>query len=184
MEKNKNNILLRVKDFFNSKKAKYLLVVLLCVIVVIIFASSLKTSSTKRSSEIKTAQQNILSWQEYCEAQEHRLKYVLESVKGVDSVRAFLMVEESPMITYLENSTQTSSPNQNGSDSIQTTAVEVKNGTLTMPVVVVERLPKIKGVLIVVSGNVDIKLINTLSNVVSSVMDINLSNVEVLEGNR
>ncbi len=183
-KKSDNKFLVKLQEFFKDKKSKYLLTAVLCVLVVIIFASSLKTTNNKKSTEENAVSQNAVSWQEYCEAQEHRLKYVLESVKGVDEARVFLMIDESPTITYLENTVQTNAANQNGAGSLQTTAVEIKNGTMTMPVVVVERLPKVQGVLIVVSGSVDIKLINTLSNVVSSVMNVSLSNVEVLEGNK
>ena len=48
--------------------------------------------------------------------------------------------------------------------------------------VVVELLPKITGVLIVASGAKDIKMKNTLINTIAAILNISVSNVEVLEG--
>ena len=168
----------KIKFYCDMKKVKYIIIIILCLIVCLIFFSSF-TSSNKSIKSQTTIQENS-SWQEYCQSQEHRLEYVLESIKGVGSVKVFIMVDESPTITYLENTTKNT--NSNSLESFQTVAVEIKNGTITNPGVVVETLPKILGVLVVAGGVSDIKLKNTLANVVSSVMKVNLANVEVLEG--
>ena len=90
------------------------------------------------------------------------------------------MVDSSPTIKYLEENKTSGSAN---SDEVkQTTIVFAKNGNLTYPIVVVEQLPKITGVLVVATGAKDIKLKTTLINVVASVLNVNVSNVEVLEG--
>ena len=169
-ENGMKNIIDKLKLAMNSKKIKYIFVVLLCLIVVVIFLSSFKTTSKTNTSVQSINYSGNSSWQSYCESQEHRLEYILGSVKGVSDVKVFVMVDASPTITYLENKTNstTSSANQ----TIQTTAVEIRNGTITMPVVVVENLPKIIGVLIVAGGASDIKLKNTLTNVVSSIMKV------------
>ena len=182
-DQNKNQVfknwLNKIKGKLDTKKVKYLTVIILSVVVVFILLSS-STRSVKKTvtSQIETTTNS--SWREYCESQEHRLEYVLSSIKGVDDVKVFIMVDTSPELTYLQNSTKTTSAS--ASESYQTTAVEVKNGNITTPVVVLESLPKIVGVLVVAGGASDVKLKNTIANVVSSVVKVSLSSVEVLEG--
>ena len=167
-----------IKNFFSNKKFKYIIIIILSIVVCLIFLSSYNVFD-KKQTNIQNISTESSSWKEYCESQEHRLEYVLESIKGISNVKVFVMVDASPTITYLENSTKT---NSSSNESFQTTAVEVKNGTITMPVVVVETLPKIIGVLVVAGGASSVKLKNTLANVVSNILKVSLANVEVLEG--
>lgn len=128
--------------------------------------------------------QNIISAIAYCEMVENRLISVLENVKGIGKVDAFVMVDESPTIKYLEER-DVQNNNIEGKDeveSIKTTIVLVKNGSVTSPVVVVEILPKITGVLVVAEGAKDIKLKTNLINIISSVLSVDVSKVEVMEG--
>ena len=62
------------------------------------------------------------------------------------------------------------------------TIVLAKDGTLTYPIVVLEELPEILGVLIVAKGTGDVKTKINISNIVSSVLGVSVSNIEVLEG--
>lgn len=176
-EKQDKNIL---KNFFSKLKSfkhfRTILVVVLSVIVVAIFASSFKGKSVKKSvSSTKTSSLAI----EYCKSQENRLEQVLENVKGISNVKVFVMVDESPTLRYVEDTSKSDSQNNN---TLTTTTVIVKNGTISQPLVAVECLPKIKGVLVIAKGAGDIKTKSMLTNIISSVLCINISNVEVLEG--
>lgn len=167
------NIVSRLTNF---KHFKTIFVVFLSIIVVVIFASSFKRKTVKNSSSsTKTSSLAI----EYCKSQENRLEQVLENVKGISNVKVFVMVDEGPTLRYVEDSSKSDSQNNN---TITTTTVIVKNGTISQPIVVVETLPKIKGVLVIAKGAGDIKTKSMLTNIISSVLCINISNVEVLEG--
>lgn len=176
-QKQDNNIFKNIFSWFkNIKHFKTVLVVVLSLIVVVIFASSFKGKAVKKStSSTKTSSLAI----EYCKSQENRLEQVLENVKGISNVKVFVMVDESPTLRYVEDSSKSDSQNNN---TLTTTTVIVKNGTISQPIVVVETLPKIKGVLVIAKGAGDIKTKSMLTNIISSVLCINISNVEVLEG--
>lgn len=166
-------------DKANQSKFKIAIAILLMVIVVVIFFSSFKTEKETKTKTIE----NSLSAMEYCENIENRLINVIGTVKGVGKVDVFVMVDASPTIKYLEESiTSTEEKDGNKSTSIQTTIVMSKNGTITNPVVVLELMPKITGVLVVASGAKDIKLKTTLINTISAILNVDISNVEVLEG--
>jgi len=164
-----------------QSKIKIVIVVILIFIVIGIFLSSLKTN---KPTEIKKIE-NKLNALEYCESVENRLISVIGKIKGVGEVDVFVMVDASPTIKYLEESiTTTEEKDGNISTSIQTTIVMSKNGSITTPVVVVELMPKITGVLVVATGAKDIKLKTTLINAISAILNVDISSVEVLEGRK
>lgn len=173
----KNNF---ISSFFskikNFKHLKTLIVVVLSLIVFVIFASSFVSKKSNKNQESTNVSSNALS---YCKQQEHRLEQVLENVKGISNVKVFVMVDESPTLKYVEDNSQTQSQNQTTSSS---ETVLTKNGSITSPILVCEILPKIKGVLVIAKGTGDLKIKTTLTNIISSVLDINISSVEVLEG--
>lgn len=175
-ERAKNGVFNVFQKFKNSKNFKSIFVCVLAIVVVIIFLSSFKIKTTKTTQNSTESTSKAI---EYCEMQEHRLEQVLESVKGLSNVQVFVYVEESPTIKYVEDKTEQETDKQS---SFSTTTVLVKNGTITQPIVVVEMLPKIKGVLVIAKGAGDLKMKTTLTNIISSVLGINISNVEVLEG--
>lgn len=168
-----SSFLKRIRDF---KKWKTLLVVVLCFVVVLIFASSFKSKSDKTSQEEIFVSSSALA---YCKEQENRLEQVLENVKGISNVKVFVMVDESPTLKYVEDGNNSSSESQNSTSS---STVLIKNGSTTKPIIVVEMLPKIKGVLVIAKGAKDLMMKSTLTNIISSVLGINISSVEVLEG--
>lgn len=166
------------KKIKNFKHFKTIVVSVLIVIVLLIFISSF---SSKKTVSVNNETKTSLSSLEYSKQQENRLESILSGVKGISNVRVYVMVDESPEIVYLENKT-TSANGEGNITSQTTTSVMVKNGQVTTPVVVKEILPKIKGVLIVAKGGGDLKMKTTLTNIVASVLTVNISNVEVLEG--
>lgn len=176
-EKKRGNFFEKIfSGFKNFKHFKTAFVVILCFVVVLIFASSFKTNSVKKSvSSNKYSSRAI----EYCSVQENRLEQVLKNVKGISNVKVFVMVDESPEIRYVQDKNESSSDSNSSSE---TETVLVKNGSVFEPVVVVEILPKIKGVLVIAKGAGNIKTKTMLTNIISSVLCINISNVEVLEG--
>lgn len=172
----------KFKNIFNFKHAKTILVAVLAVVVVIIFASSFMPTKTRKTSNNST---NTNSYaMEYCKLIENKLENVLSSVKGAGNVKVMVMVDSSPTIKYLEEKDETTTTQGDGKviTETNTTVVFSKDGSSSKPIIVVEILPKITGVLIIASGAKDLKMKTTLTNVVSSVLGANISNVEVLEG--
>jgi len=179
----------KIKSSFTNKsslKSNKLFVFILIGLILIIFLSCFISPSSKKTTKTTNNFQSNNLAEEYCKSLENRLINVLESVKGVGSVKVLIMVDSSPQVKYLEETTKTTSNSdlKTGADKIETTIVLCKDGTLTYPIVVVETLPKITGVLIVASGVSDIKMKTTLINVTSSVLSVDVSNVEVLEGKK
>ncbi len=162
---------------------KNLIVVILILVVLVIFLSTIFPKKKSSSESGLNGLSNSFKSLEYCEAVENRLECVLKNIEGVGKVEVFVMVDSSPTIKYLMESNSTTNQNgESGSTSVQTTVYEARNGSIYSPVVEVEILPKIIGVLIVATGAKDSMLKATLTNIVSNVLSVNISNVEVVEG--
>jgi len=160
----------------NFKHLKTITVIVLSLIVGLIFISSLVP---KRKQNIEKESVTNLSALAYCKDQENRIERILESVKGISNVKVFVMTSESPEIVYVTDKTETTT---SGTTTTVESAVIVKNGTITNALVQIERLPKIMGVMIVAKGAGDLKMKTTLTNIIASVLGVNVSNVEVMEG--
>ena len=82
-EKDRTNnfkiLLEKIKKILSVKKIKYIILAVLCVVVVLIFLSSLNPHN-KTSTKTQSYTQTKSSWQEYCEAQEHRLESTCSSL--------------------------------------------------------------------------------------------------------
>ena len=175
MDNRKQNFLFG--KILKLKNMKHMLIIIVSIIVLVIFSGFFKT----QSKEENIVENNIVwSWQSYCDELENKLKNVLGQIKNVGNINVFVMVDSSPTIKYLEETKKES--NDNAQVKFETTIVMSKNGSITTPVVVVEILPKITGILVVASGAKDIKIKNTLINAISAVLNVSVSNVEVLEG--
>ena len=179
MEDNKPSIFRRIFKGEKSNKFKSLIVAMLIIAILVIFLSSL-VPTQKKENKTTDDQLKTFSSLEYCAQVENRLKNVLSKVKGIGELDVFVMVESGVSYKYLEETETQES--ENGVISSKVTIYETKNGSITSPVVEMEILPKIIGVLIIAEGAKDAKLKVTLSNVVSNILDVDLSKVEVLEG--
>ena len=172
--KNKFDMFEKLKNIKN-KKMVYLVVCLCLVVVIYVF---LVFRENRTAEEIYIAEDSL--YLSYVRETENRLSKVLESVKGLENVKIFLNVTQSPKITYLSEEKITS--NNESSKVEANTIILSKDGTKTYPIVVLEELPKIEGVLIVAKGAGSVKTKLELCNIVSSILGVEVSAVEVLEG--
>ncbi len=178
--KSKFKFLDKFKEIKTNKKVLYLISILLVVVIFCLFVSSLNKTKSKDNSNSSLNTNNKSLYLIYAKQTEDRLVNVLSSVKGLSNVKVFINISQSPKITYL--SEQKNSSSQSSSGLLTNTIILAKDGTLTYPIVVLEELPKIEGVLIVAGGAGDPKKKLEIVNIISSVLGVNVSCIEVLEG--
>lgn len=189
MENNKNrnrvfsifiNLFEKIKKKGSLKK---IIILVLVVLVVLIFLPnfSFKKSSSTKSETIEKVYVNC-SALEYCKTLENKLENVLSSVKGLSNVKVYLTITEGPKTEYLKETNITES-SENGKTTVVTeeNIYTQKNGSNSEPVEVRQILPKIESVLIVAKG-ADMKMQIAIANIVSSVLSVSVSKVEVMEG--
>ncbi len=172
---------LRMTKFFEElkkgKKTEWLIVVGLIIVAIFIYTSA--------SSLFKDDKEEVsLSTDEYVQSLEKRLSNVLSNVKGAGKVNVLVTVESGSEIviaTSTEEKTNSSSGTSNSNSS--TTIVEKPTIVGNEPIVLVEKLPKIKGVIVVAQGANNVQVRLELLKAVQAVLEVNAQNVEVFVGN-
>ena len=161
------------------KGIEYIIIGIICVLVLIIYftvhTSTTGTSSTKDEKTISSA---------YAQELEQKLCSVLSEVAGAGKVSAMVTLEggsEIVVATSTEERVNTSSGSSNSTQS--NTRVESPVIVNNAPLVVMEYYPKIKGVVIVAQGAKDVKVRLELLKAVQTLIDIDVSHIEILAGN-
>lgn len=166
----------KFKSAKTSNKIKILIVSLIFVVIIYLFLSSF--TSTKKDVNVPESTSSL--YFTYVKQAENRLSNVLNSVNGIENVNVFLNISQSPKITYL--SEDKTSASQSSSGILLNTIVLAKDGTKTYPIVVLEEMPEILGVLIVAKGVGNAAKKMQIIDIVASVLNVSVSKVEVLEG--
>lgn len=160
-----------------GKKTEWLVVVVLVIVALLVYSSA---SGLFKKDQVE----NQLTTDNYVQSIEARLGKVLSNVKGAGKVNVMVTVESGSEIiiaTSTEEKVTTSSGSSNSNQS--STVVEKPIIIGDEPVVLIEKLPKIKGVIVVAqgAGNVQVRL--ELLKAVQAVLEVDASNVEVFVGN-
>ena len=145
----------------NNKILSYVLIAILLIIAVLFFTF---TGTNKKELEVENL--------DYVSRLENRLENVLSNVEGAGKVKVVITLE-SGMETVLAYKTITTET-ANGVE-IEQTPILVNGKTVTL----MEKYPKINGVLIVVEGN-SIAVKSRLQQATTSLLDVNLSQIEIL----
>ena len=118
-------------------------------------------------AKIKTT----ISIQDYADKIENKLELLISKLDSIKDVSVMVMIESSPKVTYLtESTTKTETKENNSVSEIITTVVFEKNGSISTPIVVTTINPQITGVLIVtnkISSATKLAIINSVSNVLN-----------------
>lgn len=174
-----------IEKFKNSKKIKIAIVLFLCAIMVIVYFAPEK--STKKETTV--INNNTVVEQ----TKEQQLEKVLANIKGVGKVSVMITYENGNEVICANNiETQTSTvteKSENGGIKESETIVESKSpvtigsGNGENPLVVIEKEPKIKGVIVVAQGaeNLEVKL--NLQKAVETVLQVSPSQVDIFAMN-
>ncbi len=173
----KNKLTDMLEQLKKGKKSEWLVVIVLIIVALLIYTSA-SSLFNNEESEAKS------STNEYVASLEARLGEVLSNVKGAGKVSVMITVESGSEIviaTSTEEKTNTSSGTSNSNQS--TTIVEKPIIIGDEPVVLIEKAPKIKGVIVVAQGASNIQVRLELLKAVQALLEVESSNVEVFVGN-
>ena len=171
----------------NIKNKEIIIAIVLFIVVLFIFFSSNLFSATKTSKKIITEEvintetsSYYISSSEYSKKLEERLTNLLSKVNGVQNVSCMITVESSPEITIYENTEENIKAIADGTKSVIKEAVIIKDGSIERPIVLLEKCPKIKGVLIVYNGG-DTNLKLNIIKAVQVLLDIDANRATRLQ---
>ena len=150
----------------NNKSIQYIFLGVLSVILIVIFAYSFTTREEKNTSSEYTVDS-------YVRELEDKLSNTLSRVDGAGKVSVMITVK-SGLETVI--ATEKESVTENGK-TITTEVPVMVNGKV---VVLMEKYPKITGVLIVAQGADSIIVMQKIQQATVSLLDIEISQIEIL----
>lgn len=182
LEKLKDNDL--VKKFSNIKGIKIVVPLILLVLVITIYYSFFNDSSKKSLSSSNISYTSSL---EYSKLLEDKLKSVLSSIKGAGNVNVMITLESGPELKIATQTDERTNTTTNASGT--TTSITVveepiiitQNGEET-PLVLMEILPVVKGVVVVAEGAKDVGVKLQLLEAVQALLSLSSGNIQILTG--
>ena len=126
---------------------------------------------------------NFTSGLDYINQIEEKLENVLGSIKNAGKTSVMISVDSSPKLTIATNIEEKSVTTSSGTTVTTVTEpiIITKNGE-SNPLVLMETLPEIKGVIVVSAGASDVKVKLDIITAVKALLNIPSSSIEVFTG--
>ena len=161
-------------------------IIFISILVLIYFVSFNKTTSqTSSNSVINTGELSFTSSSVYAKEMEEKLTRVITNLEGVNSVSVMVSVASGSEIVIAnsieEEKIYSSSGESENVTTIKTPIIVTQNGT-SKPIILMEVLPKIEGVVVVAGGANDVKVKLNIYRVVQAMVDISSENIQVFAG--
>ena len=183
-----SNALKKLHGLNAKKKTQYLAVLLVVAIILAIYFSSLDTSGTKKTddkAETGAPAETISSDTEM----EDRLKRVLSKVDGVGDVDVIINYESTAerIPAFSEDRQVSKSDSQDTSSetsSEKSDIATVQGNGASEALIVKEKQPEVRGVIVVAQGAEDISVRMNLLNAVTTLLNVSADKVEILKMNQ
>jgi stage III sporulation protein AG len=172
--------------FKKLKGIKNIEVIIACVlgaVILLVYFSSF--TSTGGSNVVELEYSSSTS---YAEELELRLSTTLSAIAGAGNVRVMLTLESGPELVIATSSDQKTTISQSGDNKsenitvIEDPIIVTQNGT-SSPLVLMEILPTVKGVVVVASGADDVRVKLDLLNAIQALLDVDNSDIKIFVGN-
>ena len=172
-----------------NKKLELAVYIGLGLLVVALYLSTLLPKDTTKTSADKDAaatSQTVETAQEV----ETRLESVLSHISGAGRVEVMITYESGPELVTAMNTDTNTNRSQSAGDGKQSSTEQktesqkpatVNGGNGTEPIVITEKQPAVRGVIVVAegAGNIAVKL--SLQRAVQTVLDVPAASIEVFE---
>lgn len=184
--RNKQGFFSKLMQRFKGKKKFELIIIIIIIIAIIaIFASSyIKPQENPATQPSVKAEEKTSDQTQDLEA---KLEAVLSKIKGAGNVRVMITYESGPeLVPAIDSSSQTSTQEESG-QTTKTTITEneaqkpvtVQQDNGTQPLVITEKEPKIRGVIVIAEGAGDIRVKMDLLRAVQTVLSVDAECVDV-----
>ncbi len=175
-----------VRKIRANRKLELLLYAGVAVLVLLLYVSGTRE---KEKGGVSVASVGTAAAQSGQDTEE-KLKAVLSCIRGAGKVEVMITYETGrEIVTAMTTNTNTSSSiSQNGSDTSQSSQTTETSQPATYsgeagkePIVLYEKEPTIRGVIVVAEGAADVTVRLDLQRAVRAVLDVPLSAIEVFE---
>lgn len=172
-----------ISKLFTAKNIKILILVAVALIVAVVLLGA-GSNNTTNISTTSSKTYGYISTLDYCAELESKLQNVLSNVKGAGDVKVMVTVDGSPELVYAKEEDSKVSSNSAGTTTSSSSAspIIVTTGGESNALILTENLPEVKGVIVVSSGANDVSIKMGILNAVSTLLDISIDKVSVLQG--
>jgi len=168
-----------LKKIKNIKNFEMIIAVILGAVILLIYFGNFSSSE----SGSKTMNE-YMSSMEYATFLEKKLGSTLSAISGAGKVEVMITLESGPELiiaTSTDKKTTTTESSGNKTESItvvENPIIVTQNGS-SKPLVLMEILPKVKGVIIVSQGANNVKVKLDLLNAIQALLSITPSNIQI-----
>lgn len=168
------------------KNIEYIIVAIFIIILLGIYFISFDDSNSKKNNTLDYTEQ-FTSYSQYTKDLENRLTKVLSKIEGLGEVNVMITLESSPELIIAYNTEEKTVTTQNGANTNETVTI-VKDPIIinvngeNKALILMEQLPKIKGIIIVAKGAKDVKLKLDILNATSTIFDISVNSIQIFAG--
>lgn len=176
----KDTIIDRLKKL---KKSEWIVIGVMIAVALLIYYNSTKMFNNTSDNDIQISN-SISTTSQYISDLESRLSNVLSKIYGAGNVSVMISIasgSEIVVATSSETKTNTSTGTSNSSQS--NTIVEKPIIIGDEPLVLFEKLPQIKGVIIVAQGANNVQVRLEMLKAVQALLDVDADNIEIFVGN-
>jgi stage III sporulation protein AG len=180
-----NEKIQKLKEMFKGKKGLELLITIVIIAIIAgIYLSTLQKQDTGKTQK----ESSSLTLADYAERTEKRLKEVLSAIEGAGNVEVMITYESGPeIIPVVDSSTQKNSTESTSQDSTSLNtsetesakAVTVQQQSGAEPIVLMEKQPKVRGVIVIAQGANNMRVKIEVQQAVKTVLDVSLNCIDV-----
>lgn len=156
-------------------------------LVLIAFVGLLYYSVSDKSSNSTISSVSYTSSLEYSNILESKLKNVLGNIKGVGNVSVMVTLESGPELKIATQTDERTNTVTNSSGTTTSVTIVEEPIIITQkgedsPLVLMEILPVVKGVIVVAEGAKDVGIKLQLLEAVQALLDLPSVNIQILSG--
>lgn len=176
-----------LRKFKNVKHIEIIVCIIFVSLLLLIYSCGYKKNSTTTSSEmtINTGELAFTSSSVYAKEIEEKLTKVISSLAGVTSASVMVSIASGSEIVIANSIEEEKIYSSNGQSenvtTIKTPIIVTENGT-SKPIILMEVLPKIEGVVVVAGGADDVKVKLNIYRAVEAIISISSENIQVFAG--
>ncbi len=168
----------------SDKRLEFIVYAGLALLILALYLSTLlpKQPTQTQNSGTQNAEETLRSEQEL----ENRLETVLSSIRGAGHVEVMITYESGPELVTAMNTDINSNRSESLDGSTEQQTESQKPATVsgnggTEPIVLTEKQPSVRGVIVVAEGAGNIAVRLDLQRAVQTVLDVPVANIEVFE---
>lgn len=183
-EDTKSTILDKIPFLKKLKTIKHIEIIIFAIFIIIALLIAFSGSnpfsfltSTSGEQTVETSTYSYFSTLDYIRSQEEKLTSLLKNVDGVENVQVMLSVKNAGEIVYAKNIQEKTV----GSTTTKTESVVfVTNDGKSTPLILMEKLPEIAGVVVISQGAKDVKVKLNIVSILSTALGLSSDKINVL----